>query len=109
MSINFNDVSVCEYADALPREQFMDYAIHSLWTPSPKISGPAFTVKCQPGDHLMLHAAIYRANPGDVIVVEADDQFAVDAKITKLVDNQRNAFAAGIFQHVADHGGFART
>ena len=39
----------------------------------------------------------------------ADDQFAVDAKITKLVDNQRNAFAAGIFQHVADHGGFART
>ncbi len=77
MSINFNEVSVCEYADALPREQFMDYAIHSLWTPSPKISGPAFTVKCQPGDHLMLHAAIYRANPGDVIVVEADDQFAV--------------------------------
>lgn len=77
MSINFNDVSVCEYADALPREQFMDYAIHSLWTPAPKIFGPAFTVKCQPGDHLMLHAAIYRANPGDVIVVEADDQFAV--------------------------------
>ncbi|GGF86363.1 RraA family protein [Alteromonas lipolytica] len=77
MTIDYSSVSTCEYADALPREQFMDYAIHSLWQPVPKISGPAFTVKCQPGDHLMLHAAIYRANPGDVIVVEADDQFAV--------------------------------
>lgn len=77
MTINFSSVSTCEYADALPREQFMDYQIHSLWEPVPRISGPAFTVKCQPGDHLMLHAAIYRANPGDIIVVEADDSLAV--------------------------------
>ena len=27
----------------------------------------------RPGDNLMLHAAIYRARPGDVIVVEAGD------------------------------------
>jgi regulator of RNase E activity RraA len=77
MTIDYSSVSVCEYADALPREQFMDYAIHSLWQPAPKLTGPAFTVKCAPGDHLMLHAAIYRANPGDVIVVEADDAYAL--------------------------------
>ncbi|MDC8829910.1 RraA family protein [Alteromonas gilva] len=77
MSTDYSSVSVCEYADALPREQFMDYAIHALWQPAASICGPAFTVKCRPGDHLMLHAAIYRAKRGDIIVVEADDQFAL--------------------------------
>ncbi len=76
-NIPFDSVSPCEYADALPREQFMHYAIKPLWEGMPRIAGPAFTVKCEPGDHLMLHAAIYRASPGDVIVVEADDEFAV--------------------------------
>ncbi|WP_018984229.1 RraA family protein [Salinimonas chungwhensis] len=77
MDIDFNSVSTCEYADALPREQFMDYAIHSLWQPAPSISGPAFTVNCEFGDHLMLHAAIYEARPGDIIVVQADDTYAL--------------------------------
>ena len=75
--IQFDTVSPCEYADALPREQFMDYTIKPLWQPVPRIAGPAFTVKCEAGDHLMLHAAIYRAKAGDIIVVEADDKFAV--------------------------------
>lgn len=73
----FDSVSPCEYADALPRNQFMHYAIKPLWEDMPRIAGPVFTVKCEPGDHLMLHAAIYRASPGDIIVVEADDEFAV--------------------------------
>lgn len=77
MAVDFTTVSTCEYADALPREQFMDYQIRSLWQPVPAISGPAFTVKCEAGDHLMLHAAIYRAQPGDIIVVQADDAFAL--------------------------------
>lgn len=75
--IPFDSVSPCEYADALPKEQFIDYAIKPLWPGIPRIAGPAFTVKCDPGDHLMLHAAIYRANAGDIIVVEADDEYAV--------------------------------
>lgn len=75
--IPFDAVSPCEYADALPRTQFMDYVIKPLWQGIKRIAGPAFTVKCESGDHLMLHAAIYRARPGDIIVVEADDQFAV--------------------------------
>jgi 4-hydroxy-4-methyl-2-oxoglutarate aldolase len=73
----FETVSPCDYADALPREQFLHYSIKPLWHNMPRIAGPAFTVKCAPGDHLMLHAAIYRAQPGDIIVVEADDNFAV--------------------------------
>lgn len=74
---DFASVSPCDYADGLPREQFMDYGIKPLWQIVPRIAGPAFTVKCAPGDHLMFHAAIYEAKPGAVIVCEADDQFAV--------------------------------
>lgn len=33
-----------------------------------KVCGPAFTVECPPGDNMMLHKALERAQPGDVIV-----------------------------------------
>jgi len=60
-------------ADVLGRQQVMDIGIHPLWTPMPRVAGPAFTVRCPPGDNLMLHAAIYRAEPGSVIVAAAGD------------------------------------
>lgn len=71
------DLSPCDYADAIGREQFIHYAIKPLYQPMPRIAGPAFTVACAPGDHLMLHAAIYRAQPGDIIVAQADDEYAL--------------------------------
>ena len=37
------------------------------------MAGPAYTVRCPAGDNLMLHAAIYRAEPGSIIVMEAGD------------------------------------
>ena len=49
----------------------MDFGIKAMWQPIPRIAGVAYTVKCHPGDNLMLHAAIYRAEPGSIIVVEA--------------------------------------
>jgi 4-hydroxy-4-methyl-2-oxoglutarate aldolase len=33
-----------------------------------RICGPAFTVQCHPGDNLMLHKALERAQPGDILV-----------------------------------------
>lgn len=60
-------------ADILGRSQIMDIGIRALWTPAPAVAGPAYTVRCVPGDNLMLHAAIYRAEPGSVIVVESGD------------------------------------
>jgi regulator of RNase E activity RraA len=77
VSTELLSLSPCDIADALPREQFMDYGIQPLWQGTPRIAGPAFTVYCAPGDHLMLHAAIYAAAPGDVIVVQADDRYAL--------------------------------
>ena len=34
-----------------------------------KIAGPAVTAFCWPGDNLMMHRALYLAQPGDVLVV----------------------------------------
>ena len=67
----FQAISPTAYADGLHRQQVMDIGIKAMWQPMPRIAGVAYTVKCHPGDNLMLHAAIYRAQPGSIIVVEA--------------------------------------
>lgn len=77
MTHPFQAFSPTTLADVLSRGQVMDIGIHALWD-APRIAGPAFTVRCPPGDNLMLHAAIYRAPAGSVLVVEsADCDFAV--------------------------------
>lgn len=40
-----------------------------------KICGPAVTVSSLPGNNIMLHKAIYAANPGDVLVVDVGDAY----------------------------------
>jgi 4-hydroxy-4-methyl-2-oxoglutarate aldolase len=37
--------------------------------PTARAAGPAVTVLCQPGDNIMIHAAIEVCRPGDVLVV----------------------------------------
>ncbi|MFE0388134.1 RraA family protein [Streptomyces bungoensis] len=69
----FADIPTTTLADVLGRRQVMDIGIRPLWQPVPRIAGPAFTVRCPPGDNLMLHAAIHRAGPGAVVVVESGD------------------------------------
>ncbi|MFD7667665.1 RraA family protein [Streptomyces sp. NPDC059788] len=69
----FTGVPSTTLADLLGREQVMDAGIRPLWSPVPRVAGPAFTVRCPPGDNLMLHAAVHRAEPGAVIVVESGD------------------------------------
>ncbi|MEJ8850028.1 4-carboxy-4-hydroxy-2-oxoadipate aldolase/oxaloacetate decarboxylase [Variovorax rhizosphaerae] len=39
--------------------------------PTVRLAGPALTVDCRPGDNLMLHYAVVKAKPGDVLVVDA--------------------------------------
>jgi 4-hydroxy-4-methyl-2-oxoglutarate aldolase len=69
----FVNISPTTLADVLGREQVMNIDIRPLWAPIRRVAGPAFTVRCPPGDNLMLHAAIYRAEPGSIIVVEGGD------------------------------------
>ncbi|MEW1829061.1 RraA family protein [Streptomyces sp. NPDC088196] len=69
----FEDIPTTTLADLLGHEQVVDLGVRALWGPMPRLAGPAFTVRCPPGDNLMLHAAIYRAEPGSVVVVESGD------------------------------------
>jgi 4-hydroxy-4-methyl-2-oxoglutarate aldolase len=72
-TVDFSGIPPTTLADVLGRAQVMDIGIRPLWAPMPRVAGPAYTVRCVPGDNLMLHAAIYRAEPGSVIVVESGD------------------------------------
>lgn len=98
------DISPCEYSEGLPREQFIDSAIRPMWQPIPRIAGRAFTVKCGKGDHLSLHAAIYRANPGDVLVVEADPDYANTGGNVCALAQQRGVVAMIIDGAIRDIG-----
>lgn len=69
----FLSLSPTTLADVLTRDRVMDFGIRPLWAGMPRIAGPAYPVRCAPGDNLMLHAAIYRAPAGSVIVVQAGD------------------------------------
>lgn len=74
----FSKFSTCDYANFIANDAFMDMGIKSLWPGAPRIVGRAFTVKCEPGDNLTVHAALYQAPPGSVLVINAgDSHFAV--------------------------------
>jgi 4-hydroxy-4-methyl-2-oxoglutarate aldolase len=108
----FGSLSPTTLADVLTRDRVMDYGIRPLWPEMPRVAGPAYPVRCAPGDNLMLHAAIYRAAPGSIIVVEAGDAdyavaggnvcavaqrrgiaaFIIDGVIRDLAEARRNRF-----------------
>lgn len=69
----FRALSPTTLADVLPRAQVMDLGLRPLYADVPRIAGPAYPVRCAPGDNLMLHAAIHRAPKGSVLVCEAGD------------------------------------
>jgi regulator of RNase E activity RraA len=48
----------------------MNTAIKPMTDPALRIVGPACTVKCYPGDNLMVHKALDVAEPGDVVVID---------------------------------------
>lgn len=58
-------------ANIVAETSVMDNGIRPLTNETPRICGPAFIAQCGPGDNLMMHAAIYRAQPGDIIVCHA--------------------------------------
>ncbi len=53
--------------EASGRKGYIDCKIKGI-AKGMRICGPAFTCQCAPGDNMMLHKALERAQPGDVIV-----------------------------------------
>src|SRR5580700_9929118 len=96
----FADIPPTNLADILGRGQVMDIGIRPLWPAIPRVAGPAFTVRCPPGDNLMLHAAIYRAAPGSVIVVQAGDVDYAVAGGNVCAVAQRRGIAAFVIDGV---------
>jgi len=68
--VTFSDISPTTLADVLGGAQVMDVGIRPLWPSTTRVAGPAFTVRCPPGDNLMVHAAIHRAEAGSIVVVD---------------------------------------
>ena len=51
------------------RTNCMDSGIKAL-SPNLRICGPAFTVRCYPGDNLMCHYGLHLAQAGDILVID---------------------------------------
>jgi regulator of RNase E activity RraA len=60
-------------SDLMNRLYTMEIGIGPLTSPALGLCGTACTVKCFPGDNLMVHKSLDIAEPGDVIVVDTGD------------------------------------
>jgi len=65
----FSGLAAATIHEASGRKGYIDCAIKPI-NQGAKICGPAFTVQCAAGDNIMLHKALERAQPGDVIVAD---------------------------------------
>lgn len=60
-----------DVSDLMNRLYTMVPAIRNLTAQHLRVLGPALTVKCYPGDNLMIHKSLDLIEPGDVVVVDA--------------------------------------
>jgi 4-hydroxy-4-methyl-2-oxoglutarate aldolase len=63
----FRGIGTATVHEASGRKGYVDCAIKPI-AKGVRICGPAFTVQCHPKDNLMLHKALERAQPGDILV-----------------------------------------
>jgi regulator of RNase E activity RraA len=66
----FADIPVANVSDCMTRMTAGGPRLRPMHDGA-RMGGPALTVKCRPGDNLMIHKALDMAQPGDVIVVDA--------------------------------------
>jgi len=59
-----------DISDLMNRLYAMVPEIGPMTAPELSLAGPALTVKCYPGDNLMVHKSLDLAQPGDVVVVD---------------------------------------
>jgi 4-hydroxy-4-methyl-2-oxoglutarate aldolase len=78
--------------EASGREGLVDLDLHQVISGS-RAAGPARTVRCGQGDNLMVHAAMARTEPGDVLVLTMPEPEPV-ALIGELLVTQARARGA---------------
>ena len=108
----FADIPVANVSDCMTRLTAGGPRLRPMHKAG-RLGGPALTVKCRPGDNLMIHKALDLAQPGDVLVVDAGGDltnslfgelmlsYAVTRKIAGVVLNGAvrdiDVIAAGTF------------
>ena len=78
----FREIPVANLDDCMGRTAAVRAEIVPMGTP--KLLGPAFTVKVPEGDNLMFHKAMDLAKPGDVIVIDAGGSIRDAAEIAAM-------------------------
>lgn len=66
----FRGLPVANISDCMARMSAGGPRLRPMHRGAP-MAGAALTVRCRPGDNLMIHKALQMAGPGDVIVVDA--------------------------------------
>src|SRR5690625_771423 len=85
LRVNRINAEVCARAEAVTvsdlHEGAMQHGISGLMfsrmaalQKQAKVAGPAVTALCAPGDNLMMHRALYLAQPGDILVIVCPDE-----------------------------------
>jgi 4-hydroxy-4-methyl-2-oxoglutarate aldolase len=70
----FRGIGTATVHEASGRKGYVDCAIKPI-ARGVRICGPAFTVQCHPKDNLMLHKALERALPGDILVTAVGEYY----------------------------------
>ena len=84
-----------DVSDLMNRLYTMNTSIKSYTHEDLRILGPAVTVKCFPGDNLMVHKSLDIIQPGDVIVIDAGSSH-MNAVVGDLISTKaRHRGAAG--------------
>jgi 4-hydroxy-4-methyl-2-oxoglutarate aldolase len=81
--------------EAQGRVGLMDMGLRPVF-PGARIAGPAVTVAAPPGDNWMIHVAIERIRPGDILVVSPDTPCAVAYCGELLATSMHARGAAGL-------------
>lgn len=88
-------LGVATIYEASGKEGLIDIPFHQL-VPHSRAAGPARTVRCGQDDNLMVHAAIERIRPGDIVVLTMPEPRAVALVGDLLATQMIAAGAAGL-------------
>lgn len=91
----FSVIPVANVSDVMNRVSAGGARLRPMHTAG-RMAGVALTVRTRPGDNLMTHVAINRAQPGDVIVVEAGGELSNSIMGEMMLEAARQKEIAGI-------------
>lgn len=101
----YRDIAVANISDSMSRMTHGGPRLRPLHSGG-VLAGPAMTVKQRPGDNLMVHAALNRAQRGDVLVVDAGGELTNAVMGELMLAHARQIGMAGvvIYGAVRDYG-----